>query len=71
MSNLKLYCASLVGYSKTSISNQTTHLVAQNDGEAFNKACKIFELVHKDNKVKKYISCIELIDIEGHKIKVE
>ena len=71
MSAFKLYCASLIGYNKNTITNQTTHLVAKTDEEAFKKACKIFENMHKDSKVRSYISCIELINVDGHRVAVD
>lgn len=70
MAGLKLYCASLAGFKGTTISNQTTHILAQNDEEAYKKSCKVFERIHKDPKVKAYISCIELDEVEGHKIVI-
>ena len=63
-----LYCASLVGYDGASVSNQTTHLIAENDNEAFNKASNFFIKMYHDRKVKNYISCIELKEVDGYKI---
>lgn len=70
LSNLKLYCASLIGYHGNVISNQTTHLVAKDDTDAYNKSVKIFQKMYKDPTVKQYISCIEIRDVEGYKISI-
>lgn len=69
--NLKLYCASLINYKGNIFTNQTTHIIARNEEEAFKKACKTFEKIHKNQNVKAYISCIDLSNVDGHKIKVD
>lgn len=72
MQDIKLYCASLIGYDKGKVSTQMTHILAKDDTDAYLRSVKIFENMYQnDPSIKKYISCIELNFVEGHKVIVQ